>query len=770
MVINSISHEGCKAPSPGVVVAYRRSAEETHLEHLLSIIEHACKGVYATRAQQADEHGKFVYLKREGTLAEDDLRGHLNAGPFLAVYPMLDGGVVEVAVLDLDDHDGTLGFDKVCATAQQLLELARDHGLVGWCVRSGGGIGIHIWFFWNNAPQSVPQVRQVLGDILASAGLAEGAGGVAKKQVEIFPSGAVDGLGKAIALPFARQSVPLGLDLATVDIQPMWTTSEPIDVEVRAAPVRKQNFALPPFGDVLAALEVVPNDDLDYESSWKVLAATAASTGKSPEGLEAALVWSRQSSKHDEATTRKKWSSVKEDRSGFGALINLAREQQAGWQPPSWLGVSPYSEQWLALRFVAENAATSRYTAEANQWHHWDGNRWAKDRTLKAFSMAQEVCKRAATPNRGSKDLFKAKTRAAVVSLARENPLLAATIEQWDADPWLLGTPSGVVDLRTGKLHAGDANAMITMSTTCAPGGGCPLWIKTVGEIFSGDQEVIGYVQRWLGYCLTGSVREEKFIFAYGTGRNGKGTFWETVRHVLGDYAGTVPLATLLAMKQHGHETEIMAFKGKRLMVANEPNENDRLDSARIKWFTGGDQMTGRFMRCDPIAFEPTHKLVISGNHQPRFGQVDTALEERINVLGFSAFFDEAKRDLTLKARLRDEGSGILAWCVAGCLEWQRQGLNPPCSVRVQSKKMMAEASDLAVFLDEMCQEAVGSSKVPDVFARWSGWQLRRGRDPGSKKAFTLALKNAGFVVEPGHAKTPYVQGLLLLESSFADF
>lgn len=744
-----------------------KQAAEKHEQLLLSIIDYVRKGIYAERALKADEQGKFSYFKRDGVLAEDDLHRHLNGGPSIAIYPLLEDGMVEVAAFDLDDHAGTFGFDKVCAVARLLVELARDRGLVGWCVRSGGGVGIHIWFFWYT-PQSVLQVRQVLGDILASAGLKEGAAGVAEKQVEIIPSS--EGFGTAIALPFGRLSVPLGDDLAVVDIQPMWTTSAPIDVVVRAAPVRNQSYALPPFGDVLAALEVIPNDDRDYAIYWRVLAATAASTGMSEEGFEAFQIWSRQSkAKHDEAKNRKKWFSVKEDRSGFGALINLARQHQEGWQPPSWLGVAPYSEQWLALRFVAENAATSRYTAEANRWHHWDGNRWAEDRTIKAFSMAQEICKCAARDrNSGSKGrLLSAKTRAALVSLARENQLVAATLDQWDADPWLLGTPSGVVDLRTGKLQTGDPGAMITMSTVCAPGGGCSLWIKTLGEIFGGDQEVIGYVQRWLGYCLTGSVQEEKFIFAYGTGRNGKGTFWETVRHVLGDYAATVPLATLLAMRQHGHDTEIMTFKGKRLMVANEPNEHDRLDSARIKWFTGGDKLTGRYMRCDPVAFEPTHKLVISGNHPPRFGQVDTALEERINVLGFNAFFDEARRDLTFKARLRDEGSGILAWCVAGCLEWQRQGLNPPLSVRVQSTAMMKEASDLAVFLDEMCQEGVGSTKVPAIFGQWSSWQIRRGRDPGSKKAFTQALVNAGFEVKPGHANVLYVQGLLLLEEPF---
>jgi len=208
------------------------------------------------------------------------------------------------------------------------------------------------------------------------------------------------------------------------------------------------------------------------------------------------------------------------------------------------------------MEFVARHGATSRYTSEWSRWHLWDGNLWRPDEKRRVFSMAQEVCRDAA---RKANTILSGKTRAQVVSLTGEHPLIATAPREWDRDPWLLGTPGGVVDLRTGELRPGDPILMVTKSTSVAPGGDCPLWRKTLDDIFKEDREVIAFAKRHAGYLLTGSIKKEKLVFALGDGGNGKGTVFETLAYVMGEYAMSCPIETLVQTHGSQHPTEIVA-------------------------------------------------------------------------------------------------------------------------------------------------------------------------------------------------------------------
>jgi putative DNA primase/helicase len=340
--------------------------------------------------------------------------------------------------------------------------------------------------------------------------------------------------------------------------------------------------------------------------------------------------------------------------------------------------------------------------------------------------------------------------------------------DQWDSHPWLLATTGGTVNLKTGNLHKPDPLDYLTRCTSVAPAGRSDTWLSTLDGIFAGDAEMIAFMQRMVGYCIAGSVREEKIFFLHGGGGNGKGTFIETLGHVLGDYATTVPLTTLLQVKHQEHPTEIAKLCGIRLAIASETSDGARWDGAKIKLLSGGDRLTARFMRQDFFEFNPTHKLVVSSNNTPMLGRVDDGMRRRMVLIPFTVNFDKSeKADKDLKERLRTEAAGILAWAVEGCLMWQRHGLAIPQSVRMETDRYLYEQDDMTLWLAECCVlERVEYGQEPTtrgLFSSFKTWCDENGGKPGSAKVFTQELEARGFVVRDRSSGLRHVEGIRLL-------
>ena len=252
----------------------------------------------------------------------------------------------------------------------------------------------------------------------------------------------------------------------------------------------------------------------------------------------------------------------------------------------------------LTEMFVLEHAAESRYVPEWNKWLVWNGTHWEFDKRLRAYDWARNICKREAPKaNKAShaRDVASAKTVAAVVTLARCDSKMVASVDQWDTDPWLLNTPDGTYDLRTGKRRDHDPRDYITKTTTVAPGGDCPMWKEHLHYVLGGDEELIAYHQRLFGYCLTGSTREHALAFAHGSGRNGKSATINALLDILGDYAQTAAIETFTVSNSDQHPTSMAALRGARLVVVSETEDGKRWAESRIKQLTGGDQMTARF-------------------------------------------------------------------------------------------------------------------------------------------------------------------------------
>jgi putative DNA primase/helicase len=403
-----------------------------------------------------------------------------------------------------------------------------------------------------------------------------------------------------------------------------------------------------------------------------------------------------------------------------------------------------FSDDALALSFTTKHEHDLLHVADWNRWLHWDGARWVKDRTTVVFDLVRSVCRLQANLAEGNDHLAMTLASrqkvAAVEALARSDRRHARTADDFDADPWALNTPGGVVDLRTGKLRPHSRTDHHTKITAVAPGGDCPRWKKFLHEITLGDEQAVAYLQRWAGYMLTGETREHAFIFVYGPGGNGKSVLANTLAGMLGDYAAAAPMETFMATPNDRHPTDMAGLRGARLVLAQETEAGRALAEAKIKALTGGDKISARFMRGDFFEFTPQFKLMMVGNHRPELKHPDEAMRRRLHLLPLT--YRPPAPDRLLADQLRAEMPGILAWAIKGCLIWQRDRLGMAEVVRQASAEYFAEQDVLAQWIAERTEPDPGSSAAAAaMFRDWSEWAQKRGQPPGSLKGFIAEME-----------------------------
>lgn len=443
-------------------------------------------------------------------------------------------------------------------------------------------------------------------------------------------------------------------------------------------------------------------------------------------------------------------------------------------------------DAWL---FVQLHRNRFIYDHSAGQWYQWDEHYWREDRiqnTLTAVDAVIDIYSQEArmwakerlkASQEGRTDdakhaesledayirrineLQNLQRKRSILTLAAAGERgLSTDGEAWDRDPWLLGCPNGVVDLRTGSFRPGRQKDFIK---TCCPTAwkgldvDAPTWKRALQEIFNRDVALIRYLQRLFGYAVTGLTTEHVLPLLWGQGRNGKGTVLEVIAHVLGPLAGPIQAEMLLeqgrARSSAGPSSDIMALRGRRIAWASETEEGRRLNVSRVKWLVGGDTLTGRapYGKYE-VSFPPTHTLFLLTNAKPRADASDFALWQRIHLIPFQlSFIDnpqaptERLRDLNLSEKLRAEAPGILAWIVQGCLMWQRDGLNPPNVVRAATKEYRENEDLLGRFIDECCtvhpQAMVAAGKLRKAYEQWCS---ENGYRPKSGNKFSEYLIN----------------------------
>lgn len=433
-----------------------------------------------------------------------------------------------------------------------------------------------------------------------------------------------------------------------------------------------------------------------------------------------------------------------------------------------------FTDDALALDFTRRHGDRFRFVAGWGKWFEWIGTHWREEGTLAVFDLARHVCRDASTRAESPKvasTVAKATTIAAVERLARADRQHAATVGQWDTDPWLLNTPAGVVDLRTGKMHRHRADQHQTKITAVAPGGDCPTWLSFLNRVTAGDAALVAFLQRVAGYSLTGSTRDHALFFAYGTGGNGKGVFINTLVAAMGDYATTSPMETFTASTGDRHPTDLAGLRGARLVTAQETEEGRQWAESKIKSLTGGDPICARFMRQDFFIFSPQFKLLIAGNHKPGLRNVDEAMRRRLHLIPFLVTIPAGERDPDLPEKLKAEWGGILKWMIHGCMEWQRIGLAPPPAVTGATAEYLEAEDSFSIWMGDCltpCARWFESSA--DLFGSWKSWAERAGENPGSQKRFSQTMGTKGGIPSrQGHAMTRGFEGFRITRHDYSE-
>jgi putative DNA primase/helicase len=341
-------------------------------------------------------------------------------------------------------------------------------------------------------------------------------------------------------------------------------------------------------------------------------------------------------------------------------------------------GVPEFSDEALALKFAGKHADDLRYVDQWGKWFYWGNNVWREDTTRITRNRVRAVCREVASGiPKGAKDARRICSNAvdgAVLSKATADRLFAATVSQWDADPYLLNTPNSVIDLRTLKMRKNRPSDHLTKLTAVSPDPLCSTerWGEFLWRTTNGDAAMINYLRRVCGYMLTGSTDEHALFFLHGYGANGKTTFIKTIAGILGDYHIATPIETFTLTHQDRHPTELARLFGARLVTSTETEEGRQWAESRLKMLTGGETVSARFMRQDFFEFAPQFKLMICGNHKPGIRSVDEAIRRRFHLIPFTVTIPKAERDPDLVEKLKPEWPGILYWMIGGCVEWRK--------------------------------------------------------------------------------------------------
>ena len=418
-----------------------------------------------------------------------------------------------------------------------------------------------------------------------------------------------------------------------------------------------------------------------------------------------------------------------------------------------------------AERLQALLAENWKYVPQIKRWLQWNGRYWQEEEEAAVYVAAVAAFRQLSAAIRSlpnSNDKTEMQRRQSIADwlekaehaskmkdafLFLEN-LAKEEYSSFDADPLLLNVQNGTLNLATGQLQSHDRQNLLTKicAASYEENTTATLWEETVSTILP-DPNLRRWMQKFMGYCLTGSTEEEKFLIAYGPGGCGKGTFFETIGAALGDFKSTIPIDTLLAgtfyTNGEGPTPELAKLAGKRYVLSSECNKCRRMDEAKMKLLTGGDTISARRLHTDSFEYHPSFKLILQTNHLPNISDsMDNGIRRRLVIIPFNAQI--ATRDLKLKQKLLTEEnlSACLAWCVEGAKLWKQEGLDDlPEAAKNAASQFYEENDLLQQWLEERTEPSLGFLKFTKALEDFNNWLLIGGNRTWQRKRFSEAMK-----------------------------
>jgi putative DNA primase/helicase len=327
-------------------------------------------------------------------------------------------------------------------------------------------------------------------------------------------------------------------------------------------------------------------------------------------------------------------------------------------------------------------------------------------------------------------------------------PDLVTTIDQFDSDDYLIATQNGTLNLRTLEFYKSKREDYLTLQlgVDYDPEADCPRWKQFLEEVFDNDKELIEFIQKVVGYSLTGDTIEQLMFIFYGFGKNGKSVFINTIQSLLKDYAGTSSFKTFDVDKQNEQSNDVAALKGKRFVSMSESGADRKLNEPLIKQVTGGDKVSCRFLRCEFFEYVPQFKLFLATNHKPIISQSDFGIWRRIVLIPFTQNFEGREDDL-LREKLQSELSGILNWAIEGLRKWQSEGLKPfPKSVQEATAEYRKDSDSIGQWFEsEMSEHPESKIKSSEAHQNYSEWCKENGCYAVGSRVFKASLEERGF-------------------------
>lgn len=419
-----------------------------------------------------------------------------------------------------------------------------------------------------------------------------------------------------------------------------------------------------------------------------------------------------------------------------------------------------FDDMGNANRFIDLFGSNVRYCYTEKKWYYYNDMKWCVDNIgvvlrmadksveamkaeTKLYIQADEESGGDMTKNfeRHMKTSRSNKSKKAMLSEVEHHiPVLPA---QMDKYRMALNTPNGIINLKTGEVREHNPEYYFTKVTSVSSSdkAECPLWIAFLNDIFAGDKDLIRYIQKAIGYSLTGSTAEQCAFFLFGTGRNGKSTFIDVIRDVFGDYAANIQPETIMVRSNQSSaiNSDIARLKGARLVTSVEPNEGVRLNEGLLKQLTGDDTVTARKLYSEEFEFKPEFKLWMATNHKPIIRGTDTGIWRRIHMIPFNVQISEDKVDKNLTQKLKAELTGIFKWCIDGCLLWQKEGLKMPLAVLNSVREYRREMDVISAFIEDKCI-LEGSVQASTLYAAYSSWAASNNEYCMSNTKFSTEL------------------------------
>lgn len=424
-----------------------------------------------------------------------------------------------------------------------------------------------------------------------------------------------------------------------------------------------------------------------------------------------------------------------------------------------------------AERIAYEYGHVIRYIPSVG-WYIWNGKYWEYDEKGKLHRLVAKVVRKL---GESDNEIEQKWARHCEKHNVRESAIKDLKIlvpgdrSDFDRHKYLLNIENGVVDLKTGKLQPHDRELSLTKITniTFDESAKCPEWISFLEQIFLGDKELIEYMQRLIGYSLTGEISEQIMVFLIGGGSNGKSTFINTIKDIMGEYGKQAKSDTFIKKKETGANNDIARLVSSRFVSAIESEDGEQLSEAFVKQITGGEPVLARFLRQEYFEFIPEFKVFFTTNHKPVIKGVDEGIWRRVKLVPFNLQLPKEKRDLKLPEKLSLEMSGILNWAIEGCLKWQQSGLKEPMVVKKATGDYKEDMDILGPFLYECCHAPLIDDvkiEAKELYEVYSNWCYKNNEHQLKNRSFYRMMETKGFKKKKGAGNKTYLHGVTLIE------